>query len=938
MSPQRWQKVEEIFHQALEIPSADRERWIDRTCAGDAELRAEVASLLASDQAAGGQFVGAQVKQAVEELGADESQSGIRAMSGRQIGPYRLIRELGRGGMGAVYLAHRDDQQYESQVAIKLVRPGLDTDFILRRFRRERQILARLQHPNIARLFDGGTTDDGTPYLVMEYIEGTWITKYADEQGLTIEERLRLFLPVCAAVEHAHRNFVVHRDLKPGNILIDTSGAPKLLDFGVSKVLHATADDPSETQGVGMMTPDYASPEQILGDPITIASDIYSLGAVLYQLLCGARPHRIDQCTPLALERAICLDETVAPSAAAVDRNLAKRLRGDLDNVVLRAMQKEPARRYPSVEQMAEDIRRHLDHRPVAARPDSLGYRARKFVRRNRVTVALASLMFASLVGGASVAIREARISRERFEQVRKLSTIFLFDVEQAARDLPGSLKVRQLIASTGLEYLNNLSRSSSNDWALKRELATAYIRIGEVQGGTSTSNLGDTAGALKSFQSAQKLLDEVLQHSASDRKAAVDRMMVSHRLNNVFRVTGEVPRAIAACEDGLRRAEALLAASPEDPDLLEYAGVFHLDLALSRQQAGDLPHAAEDVSAGIRFLTKLIVARPNDREAQDNIAIYHARLGAIQAALGKRTEALASYRSGAAALESLCRHFPNDTHTRHELMLAYAHVGDTLGNPAYDNVGDAPGALTEYTKMAEIARTLHEADPNDVRGISDYGIALLRMGIVTPMNQRADALEKAEQLLQSAATRSPKDRGNTSHKAWAELELGEALLATGNHTSAMRYFRLAIATAEAAQAVGPNDNSSQRSLVLAVQRVAEDQARSGDRAEALATLEKALLLGRRVEAKSPASSVPYRAIVARSWQAAGATYATIAEHERGEQRTADRAAARDWYARSVEEWRKMEQMEGFTDLRKREMKAALDEQAALAAQGVNSR
>src|SRR5262245_19197277 len=290
----RWKRVEEIFHKALEQPESRRELWLDSTCGSDIELRAEVASLIESDRQAAS-FVGSKVQRAVLEFG-----DSVRPqVEGRRLGPYRLIRELGRGGMGVVYLAARDDQHYESEVAIKVVQPGLDTDFILRRFRRERQILARLQHPNIAKLFDGGTAEDGTQYLVMEYIQGSWITKYADQKDLDVNERLRLFMPVCAAVEYAHRHFIVHRDLKPGNILIDAGGVPKLLDFGVSKLLLSGQSDPADTQGM-MMTPDYASPEQITGDPVTVASDVYSLGAVLYELLSGVRPHRIEQCTFLA--------------------------------------------------------------------------------------------------------------------------------------------------------------------------------------------------------------------------------------------------------------------------------------------------------------------------------------------------------------------------------------------------------------------------------------------------------------------------------------------------------------------------------------------------------------------------------------------------------------------------------------------------------------
>src|SRR5262249_16005769 len=278
---ERWRKVEEVFNQALDRPEAERDVWLRFACGDDDDLRFEVLSLLESDRAAAGSFVGSKVQRAVIQLGK-EAQADV---AGQRCGPYRLIPELGPGGMGAVYLAARDDEQYESEVAIKIVRPGLDTDFVLHRFRRERQILARLQHPNIARLLDGGTAADGTPYFVMEYIQGSWITNYVMEHQLTVEQRLRLFLHVCAAVEYAHRNFIVHRDLKPGNILIDSSGTPKLLDFGVSKVLIAGEPDASDTQSAGMMTPDYASPEQILGNPVTILSDVYSLGAVLYELL-----------------------------------------------------------------------------------------------------------------------------------------------------------------------------------------------------------------------------------------------------------------------------------------------------------------------------------------------------------------------------------------------------------------------------------------------------------------------------------------------------------------------------------------------------------------------------------------------------------------------------------------------------------------------------
>jgi serine/threonine protein kinase/tetratricopeptide (TPR) repeat protein len=928
----RWRKAEEIFNQAIDRPEAERDAWLRFACGDDEDLRLEVQSLLESDRAAAGAFVGSKVERAVIQLGM-EIQSDV---AGRRFGPYRLSRELGRGGMGAVYLAVRDDEQYESEVAIKLVRPGLDTDFILRRFRRERQILARLQHPNIARLLDGGTTDDGTPYFVMEYIEGSWITKYATEHDLTVEERLRLFLPVCAAVEYAHRNFVVHRDLKPGNILIDLGGTPKLLDFGVSKLLIAGEPDPSDTQSVGMMTPDYASPEQILANPMTILSDVYSLGAVLYELLSHARPHQIDKCTPLALERAICLHDAVPPSAAVRnDPTLSRRLKGDLDNIVLRALQTLPERRYESVEHMAEDIRRHLEHRPVLARPDSVVYRARKFIRRNRLAVTLGALVATSLIGGAAVGMREARIARQRSDDVRKLATTFLFDVEAAARQLPGAMPVRQLLTRTGLEYLANLSRSSGNDWALKRELATAYMRIGELQGGVNTSNLGDQAGALESFRSAQALLDGVLQHLPRDRKAALDRMAVAHSLSNVHRQMGNVTLSTEATEEGLRRADALLAQSPGDPEIAQFASVFHLDLARMRQQSGDLGRAVTELDEGIRLLKQVSSAKPGEYETRTNIASSHARMGAIQAELGHRQQALESYRAALSAREEISRDAPNDVYALHELMLAYSHVGDTLGNPEYNNFGDEAGARASYARMGEAARRLHEADPNDVRAISDYGIALLRVGIVSPPDQKKAILEKSNDLLKRAADKSPMDKPTRTHQIWVQVELGDVALAAGDHVAAARFYVVAIKTAEAGSLTDPVD---QRRFVAAARKLAEEKARSGDRAGALVTLDKAAQLAKQVEAQASATSVTMRSVVAAAWQAIGSVHAMLATTERGEYRQQDREIARESYERSLGEWRKLAPREGFTDLHRKEMEVTAAALTALALPAEKSR
>jgi serine/threonine-protein kinase len=359
----------------------------------------------------------------------------------RRIGPYRVIREIGRGGMGTVYLAARDDDQYQKRVAIKVVR-GLDSAAVVRHFRRERQILAGLEHPNIARLLDGGTTDDGLPYLVMQHVEGLPVDRFCDEHKLDVRERLELFRGVCAAVQHAHRNLVVHRDIKPANVLVTTDGAPKLLDFGIAKILNPDiAADVATATGLSM-TPDYASPEQARGAPITTATDVYSLGVVLYELLTGHRPYRLKSREPLAVLKAICEEEPEKPSTAVTrdeageptggaapprtaetvsrtregtPERLRRRLRGDLDNIVMMALRKEPQRRYGSVEALSEDIRRYLEGLPVEAHKPTAWYRGSKFVRRHALGVAAAAAFVVLVVGFAvSMAVLSARVARER--------------------------------------------------------------------------------------------------------------------------------------------------------------------------------------------------------------------------------------------------------------------------------------------------------------------------------------------------------------------------------------------------------------------------------------------------------------------------------------------------------------------------------------------
>ncbi len=474
-SPERWRRVKELFGAALDRPPAERDRLLLDAVREDAALAAEVRILLEAHEREG---------QFLEEIVAGEGQSLVEGLeessaAGRRIGPYELLDRIGSGGMGSVYLARRADEEFEELVAIKLVRPGVFSGQALRRFRFERQTLANLNHPGIARLLDGGTTSDGVPYLVMEHVAGSPIDAFCQSRSLPLEQRLRLFRDVCEAVQHAHRNLVVHRDLKPSNILVTEAGQVKLLDFGIARLLPEAGE---ETEGLTrtferVMTPEYASPEQIRGEPVTTASDVYSLGVLFYRLLTGEHPYRFESDRPSDIERVVCEREPRRPSTAAARTGeagtprdaarLRRRLKGDLDNIALKALQKEPARRYGSAEQLSEDIGRYLRGEPVRARKVTFSYRASKFVRRHRVGVAAAALVGLSLVGGLAMSLRSAQAARLEAAKAERINA-FINGIFGAASPWQGGRGI------TVAEVLGNASRRAGRELAGQPEVEAA--------------------------------------------------------------------------------------------------------------------------------------------------------------------------------------------------------------------------------------------------------------------------------------------------------------------------------------------------------------------------------------------------------------------------------------------------------------------------------
>lgn len=732
MDPVRYLQVKDLLNRALDVPAEERSSFLD-TVTDDEDLRAEVHSLLESMNAAG-DFLDEPL------LG---SGSADTLSPGTRIGFYRVEDKIGHGGMGAVYVAFRADDQFKKKVAIKLIRRGMDTDFIVRRFRTERQILASLDHPNIGRLIDGGATEDGLPYFVMEYIEGKPLHEYCDERRLSVSERLILFRRICDAVQYAHRNLIIHRDLKPSNILITNDGTPKLLDFGIAKLLDAdmslTRLEPTASM-FRMMTPEYASPEQVRGEIVTTASDVYSLGVILYELLSGHRPYRFASRSPHDIEQAICAEEPERPSTAVgkveEDRRglitpeavgsaregsperLRRRLRGDLDNIVLKALRKQPKRRYESVEQLSADLQRHLQGMPVTARKDTVAYRATKFIGRHKAGVAAAALLFASLIGGATAALWQAHLANRerdraehRFNDVRKLANAMVTELHDAIEPLPGSTAARELLIRKAQEYLDSLMHEAKDDPTLERELAFVYEKVGDVQGGPNRPNLGNTAAAVKSYRKALDLY--VALASAEPNNSDIQRSLAAGhgRMCTIYQVTGDAADALANCRKEVAIREKLSSGHPDNSILKrELAGAYD-DLGGALKMVGEFVSARDTLSKELHIFEDLSAADPADLKMRRYLSSAYSRMGAISGTLRDYEASLRYFHLSLELCLSMVQANPGDAEDRLALSFVYSDVGWALAQ-----LGNIRGGLEYYRKALPIREALAAADPLDAR------------------------------------------------------------------------------------------------------------------------------------------------------------------------------------------------------------------------------
>jgi len=852
MNPERWQRVEELFLTVVDRPAAEREAYLTRVCGGDEELRHEVLSLLACDTTE--DFIEKPIAGVAIGFSPDPGDDA----AGKRIGPYLLTRLVGRGGMGAVYEAVRDDDHFQQRVAIKLIKGGMDSDFVRQRFVRERQILASLDHPHIARLFDGGATEDGRPYFVMEFVDGEPITEYCRRRELPLDEKLKLFRGVCSAVQHAHQKLVVHRDLKPSNIPVTADGAPKLLDFGIAKLL---APDPGEAvtgaeTSVRLMTPDYASPEQVRGGAITTATDVYSLGVALYELLTGRRPYQFETYSPLEIERAICDTEAPPPSEAAREQTgaspkLARQLAGDLDNIVLMALRKEPARRYQSVEQFSDDLRRYLTGLPVTARPDSLVYRASKFARRHRVAIVAAALVLISLLGGILATTRAARQARaeraraeRRFAQVRTLANTFLFDFHDKIQNVPGTTEARAMVAQTALNYLDSLSQEAAGDPQLEWELAAAYLKVGDVQGDPWGPNLGFSREAMESYQKGLKLAQQLNRNGANDLKMLRLLAQGYHKLGTLQAEAGGMTaaynilsQAVAAAENLERQTRDL-----EDIRLLQNC---HAHLGESYLDTGDPVNALESFRREMRLAERRGAEFPGDR-SQLALAISHNRVPEALISLGDVTGALAHYRKSLPLIDELLSRHAEDPIYLRTRMVGLIWLGGLSGNPRYINMGEPRVALRHYREALAIAEQLTALDAKNARARQDLAIIHWLVAEVLTLDRPAQAVEHCRQALgivRELLVSDPKDAQFLRWEAHFLKGMGAALRRLGDRQSGLQNLRQALQIWQELLARDATNQKTRASLHATLLALADTIVESGDHSGALEYYRQALAL-----------------------------------------------------------------------------------------------
>ena len=781
-----WNRIDDIFQAALALPAEARPAYIDAACGPGTDSAHEVRALLAAHDASGA-FLEPLVSRPDGSLpAAAEADADATSLEGRRVGAYKAVREIGRGGMGTVYLGRRADGQFAQQVAIKVMRAAVVGADASRRFEAERRILAALQHAHIVSLIDGGTSAAGQPYLVTEYVDGAAITTVARTKRLPLAERLRLFRKVCAGVHHAHQHGVVHRDIKPANVLVTADGTVKVLDFGVAKLLDPNAPDlTSDGAHAVPLTLNYASPEQLRGQPVTTASDVYGLGVLLYELLAGARPRELegrplDEALRDVLER-----PTVRPSVTAANSTdlpyAAAGLRGDLDAVVLKAMRLEPEARYGSADELSRDVARVLNGDPVVAREPSLGYLAGRLLRRHRLAATVAALGLAGVVAALGVAVAQyrraeaARVTAEaRFADVRAMANSLIFRLDDAVRTR-SPIEARKVIVGDALQYLDRLAQTSP-DPELRLELAFAYRRIAEIQGGQDVANLGDREGALASARKSAAILER-LEQDGEERERTLEALVATYRM-----LSGVVPPAerLALVRSAVAAAERRVAANRSDQARLALASAY---FSLASRLTGEERRRFFEASG--REFESLLDEAPNDLNRMRNVALVDKYLaeGFEDGSAEALRRAERAMRLDSARLAAT----PTDRGARLDAAISFAQLAAAKL--------DERERVALYERSLALREQVAAEDPSDA-----FARTLLRRSLAQVARSRhrlgeiRAAGDVAERALALFARGAPAEGAEIEWRGWAHLALADVEARASRPTNGCAQLRLALA------------------------------------------------------------------------------------------------------------------------------------------------
>ena len=733
----RWNRIEELFHSAIELPSSQRSQYLARACGDDAELLLEIESLLANDNAttALGSIMEGELRLFVQS--SDASEIGLR------VGPYRLVRELDSGGMGVVYLAVRSDDQYFQIVAVKMIRQGFASPALVQRFRAERQILATLSHPHIGTILDGGDTEDGRPFIVMEYVEGQPITSACDNHGLSIRQRVELFRSVCLAVHYAHQKLIIHRDIKPSNVLVTPEGVVKLIDFGVSKPLRPElipGELPKTESGHRLMTPDYASPEQLLGQGLTTATDIYSLGVLLFELLTGSRPYTLGDISPAAAERLVCEQETRKPSSVkGLSDQARKELAGDLDRIVLMAMEKDPARRYLSAQHLEEDLSRFLEAKPVLARKATPVYRLRKFLQRHKTASWMALATCVVLAGSILFYSWRSRLADRRIKETEKLADSAISDISEKLQQSSVPVETQAALFQSALQYLDQLRKSSGNDPQVLLALTKAYERVGDLEGSPVGASLGNSEAALHSYEEALQLAIEA--HSRLPGEASTKALIEAYQklaymeyswvsLENLQKAIDHYQRCLPLAHDFWQQ-------NPADPVRKSLLAYNYSGLAFVEEVSREPDKALQNFRTAIQIVGSEV---NGDQTHDSRLATLYGMIGRQSSLLGNQTEAFVNLRKAETIAEGLTRISSPPKDIKRYLYFAYADMVEPLGGEEMLNVGDYNRAEAYAHKALTIAEALAASDNKDADARTSLGYAYFDMGRAVRVTQPATA------------------------------------------------------------------------------------------------------------------------------------------------------------------------------------------------------